>query len=590
MPEGAKPHPRARRGALRRSLAFMRSHWPQTTLSVFFLLLSSAGNLAVPTITKEVIDNGIVPSQAAAILAGCLMIVGITALRSLFTFLQGVLAARVSQQVAFEMRNALYDKIQRLSFSYHDQAQTGQLLTRATSDVDQVRNFISMGVIQILSTVLVLTGSLYLLLGINWRLTLHVLPIMALVAVIFLYISRVGRPMFRVVQEKVAALNTQLEENIVGVRMVKAYRGEPAERRRFEEANDDLMQFSRKVARLFAFAMPLVFAMSNFGTLVVTWGGGVQILAERLTIGELVAFQGYLFLVMFPITTLGWVMMSISQAAASAERIFEILDARSEVVEKPTATTLAPMRNGLAFEDVEFRYVGSAAPVINAISLRTSAEESIAIVGETGSGKSTIVNLIPRFYDVTRGRIAIDDVDVRDVTLESLRRQIGIVLEETTLFGGTIRQNIAYGRPEASDQQVHAVAEAAAAAEFISELPEGYDSTIGERGVTLSGGQKQRLAIARALLIEPRILILDDSTSSVDFETEAKIRAAIERLRIGRLSFVIASRLSTVQNADRVMVMEGGRLAAMGSHSSLLHESALYAEIYYSQLQPEAAA
>ena len=580
----------APRGALRRSLGFMRKHWLPTALSFVFLLLSSAGNLAVPRITQEVVDGGILDSRAGVILAGTLVIVGVTALRSLFTFLQGVLAARVSQHVAFDMRNALYDKIQHLSFSYHDQAQTGQLLTRATSDVDQVRNFISMGVIQIVTTVLLLGGSLYLLFDTNWRLALHILPVMAVVGVVFFFISRVGRPMFRVVQEKVAALNHQLEENIVGVRMVKAYRGAIAERERFAASNEDLMQYSRRVARLFAFAMPLVFAMSNFGTLVVTWGGGVQILAERLTVGELVAFQGYLFLAMFPITTLGWVMMSISQASASADRIFEILDARSDVVEKPDAARLAPMRVGLSFEEVEFRYVGSGAPILSGVSFQTSAEETIAIVGETGSGKSTIVNLIPRFYDVTGGRIEIDGIDVRDVTLESLRQQIGIVLEETTLFGGTIRQNIAYGRPDASDADVQRAAEAAAAADFVAELPDGYDSTIGERGVTLSGGQKQRLAIARALLIEPRILILDDSTSSVDFETEAKIRTAIERLRLGRLSLVIASRLSTVQNADRILVMEGGRLAASGDHHSLLHENALYAEIYYSQLQPEAVA
>ena len=270
--------------------------------------------------------------------------------------------------------------------------------------------------------------------------------------------------------------------------------------------------------------------------------------------------------------------------------LLEILDARSDVVEKPDAARLAPMRVGLSFEEVEFRYVGSGAPILSGVSFQASAEETIAIVGETGSGKSTIVNLIPRFYDVTGGKIEIDGIDVRDVTLESLRQQIGIVLEETTLFGGTVRQNIAYGRPDASDADVQRATEAAAAADFVAELPDGYDSTIGERGVTLSGGQKQRLAIARALLIEPRILILDDSTSSVDFETEAKIRTAIDRLRVGRLSLVIASRLSTVQNADRILVMEGGRLAASGDHHSLLHENALYAEIYYSQLQPEAVA
>ena len=501
--------------------------------SLICLLASSAGNLAVPRITQQIVDSGILANRMQAILLGSLLIIGVTALRSLFTYLQGLLAARVSQGVAYDLRNALYDHIQSLSFSYHDRSQTGQLLTRATSDVDMVRTFISTGVIQVISTLVLLAGSFYLLFATNWRLALHVIPIMAVVFVIFTYMSKVGRPLFRAVQEKIAALNTHLEENIVGVRMVKAFTGARRELQRFEVESRELHDQSIHVGRVFSLAIPLVFAMANFGTLIITWGGGIQILAERLTIGELVAFQGYLIVAMFPITMLGMIMMSISQASAGAERIFEILDAQSEVAEKPDAVTLAPLREGLAFEGVGFRYFGVGAPILQEVSFRTGAAETLAIVGATGSGKSTIVNLIPRFYDVTAGRIAIDGIDIRDVTLQSLRRQIGIVLEETTLFGGTIRENIAYGRPDAGDAEVEEAARAAEAHRFIAEFPDGYDSLVGERGVTLSGGQKQRVAIARALLIQPRILIFDDSTSSVDYETEMRIRAALDELQTG---------------------------------------------------------
>ena len=594
-PGGGRPGQRPGWSALQallRSLAFMRNYqWP-TLASLFCLLASSAGNLAVPRLTQQIVDSGILEDRMQAILIGAVVIVAVTALRSLFTYLQGVLSARVSQGVAYDLRNSLYDHIQSLSFSYHDRAQTGQLLTRATSDVDMVRMFISHGVIQIITTAVLLAGSFYLLFTTNWRLALHVIPVMAVVFVVFTYMSKIGRPMFRLVQEKIATLNTHLEENLVGVRVVKAFTGAAREQRRFEVGSEELYDQSMRVSRIFSLAIPLVFAMANFGTLVVTWGGGIQILAQRLTIGELVAFQGYLIVAMFPITMLGMIMMSISQASASAERIFEILDAESDVKEKPDAAVLRPLTGGVRFEEVGFRYFGIGAPVLQEVSFATGATETLAIVGATGSGKSTIINLIPRFYDVSGGRITIDGVDIRDVTLQSLRRQIGIVLEETTLFGGTIRENIAYGRPDATDAEVEAAARAAAAHQFISGFPDGYDSAVGERGVTLSGGQKQRIAIARALLIDPRILIFDDSTSNVDYETEVQIRGAIEKLRHERLSFVIASRMNTVLAADRVLLLDQGRVAGLGEHQRLLHDNALYAEIYYAQLseQPEEVA
>ena len=573
--------------ALLRTLMFMRHYKAATLASLICLLASSAGNLAVPRITQLVVDSGILEDRLQAIVIGSVVIFAVTVLRSLFTYLQGVLAAKVSQGVAYDLRNALYDHIQSLSFSYHDRSQTGQLLTRATSDVDMVRTFISTGVIQIITTVVLMIGSLYLLFVTNWRLALHVVPVMLAVFALFSFMARKGRPIFRGIQEKIAALNTRLEENLVGVRVVKAYTGAAREQRRFEHSNQELYDQSMLAAAVFSLAIPLVFAMSNFGTLVVTWGGGIQILAQRLTIGELVAFQGYLIVAMFPITMLGMIMMSISQASASAERIFEILDAESDVKEVPGAAQLAPLTRGVRFEGVGFRYFGLGAPVLQDVTFATRATETIAIVGGTGSGKSTIINLIPRFYDVTEGRITFDGVDIRDVTLESLRRQIGIVLEETTLFGGTIRENIAYGRPEATDEQIAAAAQAAAAHDFIESFPNGYHSEVGERGVTLSGGQKQRIAIARALLIEPRILIFDDSTSNVDYETEVRIRAAIDRLKRDRLSFVIASRMNTVLAADRVVLLHQGRIAGLGTHRELLDNNALYAETFYAQLSEQ---
>ena len=574
--------------SLLRALAYLKKYWPAALGAFIGLVFSSAMNLAIPAMMQRIIDRGIAARAISVIVWTSAAMVGMALLRAQFTFLQGYLSARASQGVAYDLRNALYQKIQKLSFSYHDRAQTGQLLTRATNDVERVRMFVGMGFVQLLSAVLMIIGSLALLFSLDWQLALIMLVIMALAMVVFAQFARRARPLFTKVQQKLSALNTVLQENLAGIRVVKAFAREPFERERFAAVNQELLEQSVQVGKMLAAAISLIFLIANLGTLAVIWVGGLEVIGGRLTIGELVAFNNYVMMAMFPMFMLGMIMAMISQAGASAERVFEILDAQSEVVEKPDATPLPPIQGRVAFEGVYFRYFGSGEYVLKNVSFVAEPGQTIALLGATGSGKSTIINLIPRFYDVTEGRVTIDGYDVRDVTLQSLRSQIGIVLQETTLFTGTIRENIAYGRPEATMEEIIAAAKAAEAHDFIMSFADGYDTQVGERGVTLSGGEKQRIAIARALLMNPRILILDDSTSSVDFETEYRIQQALERLMAGRTSFVIAQRIATVLNADQILVLDGGEIVARGTHEELIRESPIYAEIYASQLQGEA--
>lgn len=553
-------------------------------------MFSSGSSLVIPRLTQVIIDQGITGRETLVILWGAAAIVALALVRALFSFLQGFLAAKASQGAAYELRNSLYARIQTLSFGYHDRAQTGQLLTRATSDVEMVRMFVGMGVLQLISALIMMIGSLILLLRINWQLALLTLPIMLSVLVVFGLFAGKGRPLFVLVQQRLGNLNTILQQNLAGVRVVKAFAREPHEFGRFGVSNQELMEANVRVGRLFAFAMPLIFGISNLGTLGVVWGGGYQIIAGRLSIGELVAFQGYLMMTLFPMLMLGMIIMGVAQAGAGAERIFEILDAEAEVRERPDARELPPIAGRVTFENVTFRYFDSGEPVLREVSFAAEPGQTVALVGATGSGKSTIINLIPRFYDVSAGGVLVDGHDVRDLTLESLRRQTGIVLQETVLFAGTVRENLAYGRPDASDEEIVAAAKTAEAHDFIAAFPDGYDTAVGERGVTLSGGQKQRIAIARALLIDPRILILDDSTSSVDTETEYRIQQALERLRGGRTSIIIAQRISTVRSADLILVLDRGEIAAQGTHRELMQDSPIYVDIYHSQLQDDTAA
>ncbi|MCB0097116.1 MAG: ABC transporter ATP-binding protein, partial [Caldilineaceae bacterium] len=425
------------------------------------------------------------------------------------------------------------------------------------------------------------------LLWMNWELGLVTLLTVPAIGLVLAQFARNIRPMFGIIQKKLGGLNSILQENLAGIRVVKAFARSGFEEDRFEKANTDYKETNLDFVRAASASFPLIFLFSNFGTILILGYGGFQVIGNRLSVGELVAFNTYLMFLVQPMMTIGFVSSIVIRAGVSAERIFEVLDAANAVVDNPNARTLPPVVGRVEFENVRFRYVGQEQDVLAGVSFIAEPGQTVAILGSTGSGKSTIINLLPRFYDVTDGRVLVDGQDVREVTLDSLRSQIGIVLQETTLFSGTIRDNIAYGRPDATDEEVLAAAKAAQAHNFILEQPKGYETEVGERGVGLSGGQKQRVAIARALLLDPRILILDDSTSAVDAETEYQIQQALDKLMVGRTSFVIAQRISTVRNAGLVLVLDKGRIAASGTHESLMMDSPLYAEIVQSQLRQD---
>jgi ATP-binding cassette, subfamily B, multidrug efflux pump len=589
---------------LGRAIRYLGRYRRTTAIAYLSLFLSTAAQLVVPQMVQNILDavggavttlqSGVDPLQVrsaaeAALYWSIALTLIFAVIRGLFAFAQSYMSEKVSQELAFDFRNELFAKIQHLSFSYHDRNQTGQLMIRATDDVEKLRVFIGQGLLLALQALVLLVGSLVLLGITNWNLTLHVLPILPIALLLFMLFGAISQPLFGKVQAKLSALNTVLQENLAGIKVVKAFAREAQEQHRFNQAAEDLMHQQIVLARIFSFLFPVIFLIANLGQVVVIYFGGNQVIANTLTVGEWQKFSLYLVLVFFPIGQLGFIISQMSQASASATRIFEILDAKNEVADKPNAQPLPVVQGHVVFQDVTFRYFNSSDPVLSGVNLEAHPGETVALLGATGSGKTTIINLIPRFYDVSEGKVLIDGYDVREVQLESLRRQIGIVLQETNLFMGTIRDNIAFGRPEATDEEVIEAARAAAAHDFIMSFPQGYDTPVGERGATLSGGQKQRVAIARALLLDPHILILDDSTSSVDVATEVHIQRALDRLMQGRTSFVIAQRISTVLNADQILVMDKGQIVAHGKHSDLLETNPLYAEIYRSQLVEDAA-
>jgi ABC-type multidrug transport system fused ATPase/permease subunit len=584
-----------------RLLSYLRKYWIATTVAIISLLLAVAIELTVPELIRWVIDCGIRAGQDAdsasarcptdidaigVVARAALFVVGLTVLKGLFQFGHGYLGEYGAQGIAYDIRDELYKHLQRLSFSWHDRAQTGQLMARATSDVEQLRNFTGRAFMQLLQIVTMSVAIIVVLFAMNWKLAIvSILVLPLLIHTVSTYQKKV-RPLFNQVQEELAVLASIVQENLAGAKVVKAFAREPDEIRRFDQQNDRLLAEYVAAARVQAFTNPFMDVVANLGTVIVLWYGGYLVIRGELTVGELVAFNAYLLLISRPIRRLGFLISQTARATAAAERIFEVLDAPVEVADKPGASPLPQVSGQVVFDAVSVAYYGGQR-VLKDVSFEAKPGQVVALLGATGSGKSTIVNLIPRFYDVTEGRVLIDGYDVRDVQIQSLRRQIGMVLQDTTLFTGSIRENIAFGVPNATDEQVVAMAKAARAHDFILGFPRGYDTRVGERGVTLSGGQKQRVAIARALLLDPRILILDDFTSAVDTETESLIRQALNVLMEGRTTFVIAQRVSTVQNADQILVLDHGQIVGMGNHEELLESNPIYAEIYRLQLMDE---
>ena len=571
--------------SLIRMIRFVKPYKAPAILSMLLLLGVVVSDLSIPRLTQRIIDQGIARQDIATIVSTSLLMLGAAILSALFAVGNTILSVRVAQGASADLRSAIVRQVQTFSFGNLDRIQTGQLLVRATSDVNAVQLIVQMSLRMFTRAPLWMLGSIVMLILTNRQLSLLMLALFPVVLGMILFFLVKAQPLFLAVQRKLDRLNQVMQENLAGVRVVKAFVRREHENRRFDQINRALTADNVRVMQFIATLIPTMMTLVNLGVVGVIWFGGRQVIVGEMTVGEIVASINYIAFSLFPMMMLGGMAGPISAASASAGRIWEILDSAPEVQSRPDAQTLPCVAGRVAFEDVYFSYNhGSDEPVLNGVNLVAEPGQTVAILGATGSGKSSLVHLIPRFYDVTGGRVTLDGVDVRNLPLDALRAQIGVALQEPVLFSGTIRDNVRYGRPEATDEEVIAAAKAAQAHDFIVGFPDGYDTALGQRGVNLSGGQKQRVAIARALLVQPTVLILDDSTSAVDVETEARIQDALDELMAGRTSFVIAQRISTVLAADKIVVLDGGRVAAEGTHAELMESSPIYREIYESQL------
>ena len=570
---------------LRRAYGYLRPYWKKTAGAYIALLAVLGINTLIPQFIRWIIDNGIAGKQMSVLAWSVLALLGMTIIKGVLNYFVGLLTETASQNVAFDLRNDIQRKLTQLSFSFHDQSETGELLSRAVQDVERVRFLTGRATLRIAEGVLLLLITAVVLLVMDFRLGLLILLTMPPLVFQAIRFGSRFRPLSLQVQKQLAVLTTAVEQNLRGSRVVKAYAQEEAEIERFSVTNDAWFHLSNRAARMQALNVPLLFLIANLGMAIIIFYGGTQYIEGSITMGTIVAFVSYVGNLIEPVRRLGLIIPSIAIAGAASERIFDVLDTNSQVQDEPGAKPIKQIKGRVRFENVSFHYGRNQ--ILKDISFDVQPGQKVALLGLTGSGKSSIINLIPRFYDPSSGRILVDEMDIRKMTLKSLRCQIGIVLQETTLFASTIRENIAFGNEKATDDEVIAAARAAQAHEFIMQTHQGYQTRVGERGVTLSGGQKQRIAIARALLMNPRILILDDATASVDTATEQLIQQALARLIQGRTTFVIAHRLSTVRNADLILVLEAGSIAARGTHEELLLSSSTYRAIYHQQLKKQ---
>ena len=568
---------------LLRLLTFAKKYRWLLLLALICMMASTAFVLIIPQLISRAVGTVLSDGDPGELIWLAVAVVVAGALRGLSAFGNSYLTEVVSQRTVYDIRNALYDKLQRLSFAFHDQAQTGELMSRGTADVEAIRRFFGRGLLGLLQIIILFVAISYLLVRLNWPLALLTMGFLAAVAWRAVVVARLLRPIWLKIQQLMAKLGTILEENLTGVRTVRSFAHEHEESHKFSTQAAVLYEEHMIATRQRAFNISLMVFLVTIPVALITWYGGRLVIAGALDVPGLTQFIFYLTIMGMPVRRLGFITNIFTRTMSGGQRILEILDTESVVKEKPDAIEMDGVKAGVSFENVSFSY-DSAAPILKNISFSVQPGELVALVGSLGSGKSTIAHLIPRFYDVAGGRITIDGIDIRDVTLDSLRRNVGIVQQDTFLFSATIRDNIAYGAVNADMEQIVAGAKAAQLHDFIESLPEGYETPVGERGVTLSGGQKQRLAIARTLLMNPSILIMDDSTSSVDAGTEHLIRRALNELIKGRTTFIITHRLPIIRNADLILVLEDGQVVERGRHSELMARHGLYQQIYESQL------
>ena len=573
--------------ALFKLRAYLKPYLWQLLLNMLILLGMTGLSLVVPRILQGVIDQGLKAGASAFLLRSALILVGIGAGTAVLNLGQRYLTEWIGAHVGYDLRNAMYDRIQYLPFTYHDHSTTGQLINRCIEDVRAVQNFAGDSLVQIVQLGVLSVGVVAVLVARNpWLALIALLPLVPMVMMTSDFGQRITR-LFYDVDNTLGDLSAQLQENVTGVQVVRAFAREPHEMARFDQINRSYFKARLKVIGEWSKVMPTTNLLITLGTILILMVGGPLVMQGKMTVGELVAFNAYLLMLSGPVQQLAWLVNALGESEAGAQRVLEILDHEPEIQSPAGAVALGTLSGRVEFRGVSLRYQDEKNDALLDVDLSVEPNQLIALIGQTGCGKTSLVNLIPRFYDVSEGAVLVDGVDVRQAELVSLRRQIGIVLQTSLLFSDTIRENLRYGRPDATDEEIYAAAKAAQAHEFITKFEKGYETLVGERGVTVSGGQRQRIAIARALLMNPRILILDDSTSSVDTQTEKLIQEALDRLMEGRTTFVIAHRLATVRRADLILVMENGCIVQRGRHAELLSQGGLYKEIHDLQLSQQ---
>jgi ATP-binding cassette subfamily B multidrug efflux pump len=561
--------------------------WPYRRtlyLSIITMGCLTAIGLVRPFLLQQLIDRVITGGRYGLLLPLSLSVIAVAVARGVFNYLRQYCGELFGQKVIYDVRNALYQHLQYVSFKYYDRQSTGDLMSRLTGDVDAFRTFLTEGVTDLSDFFFSYGFGLVAMLTINARLTLVTLVLSPCIAVTVRRFDRLVRPAYSRIREAYSDLSTVVQENLTGIRTVKSFAREPHELEKFGARNDAYARTNVAAQDLQGTYWPLMQLISNLGTVLLLWYGGRMVIAGQLSLGDLVAFFSLVGYLIWPVQELGFLINLMEQASAGGERLIEILEAPRDIADRPRAVAAERIRGHVRFEGVEFAYEHGH-PVLQGIDLDAPAGSVIALLGTTGAGKSSLVGLIPRFYDVTAGRVTIDGRDVRDYSLPSLRRAIGVVLGETFLFSASLRENIAFGRMDATDEDIERASRIAQAHAFIAELPDGYDTIVGERGLGLSGGQKQRVALARALVCDPRILILDDATSSVDMETEYEIQQALRQVMAGRTTFVIAHRISSLRRADEILVLDRGRIVERGTHEQLLRTDGLYRAIYEVQFR-----